>query len=271
MLNNRLAIGLLMLHAFIASLMGVAASEVKIIDLGTNPKTDRHEIRIDLQLSDEFVPLDMVLMPPGEFLLEIGRDYKRPVTLSRPFYIGKYELSQKQWLVAGKLPNRSAHQNDNSPIEQISWFQCQQFIEKLNSLGLGHFRFPTEAELEYACKAGDDQAECEGRDEVQRLFPSEVNQHAPNEWGIYDSCNGVFEWCQDWVDFSVSESPVIDPVGPDTGVFKMAKGCSFMNFSPMQCCSLYTSVQPQYVREDIGFRLVMDVEDAITSNWDELN
>ena len=109
-------------------------------------------------------PLEMVLIPAGTFLMGSPSSEKdrqsdegpqHQVTISKDFYIGKYEVTQAQWkAVMGTNP--SYFKGDNLPVERVSWDDCQAFIQKLNSMGLGvgTFRLPTEAEREHACRAG---------------------------------------------------------------------------------------------------------------------
>ncbi|RJP32347.1 MAG: formylglycine-generating enzyme family protein, partial [Candidatus Omnitrophota bacterium] len=109
-------------------------------------------------------PLEMVLIPAGTFTMgspssEKDRDDdegpQHQVTISKPFYIGKYPVTQAQWLaVMGTNPAEGYGVGNDYPVYNISWNDCQEFIKKLNQMGQGEFRLPTEAEWEYACRAG---------------------------------------------------------------------------------------------------------------------
>ncbi|MBC7324568.1 MAG: formylglycine-generating enzyme family protein, partial [Moorella sp. (in: Bacteria)] len=104
----------------------------------------------------------MVLIPAGTFMMgspnneqdrSSNEGPQHQVTLTKPFYLGKYEVTQAQWkAVMGSNP--SYFRGNNLPVEQVSWNDCQTFIQRLNQLGQGTFRLPTEAEWEYACRAG---------------------------------------------------------------------------------------------------------------------
>ena len=158
---------------------------------------------------------------------------KHKVTLS-PFYIGKYEITQKEWNAIMKY-NPSYYKGDNLPVEQISWNDCQEFIKRLNEMTNMVFRLPTEAEWEYAAKGGkkthryiysgsnniNDVGWCLNAKETQ-----EVGRKLPNELGLYDMSGNVWEWCQDNWHLYSSESqvnPVFDNT-PDTSKEKMVRG-----------------------------------------------
>jgi formylglycine-generating enzyme required for sulfatase activity len=154
------------------------------------------------------VMLALILVQPGSFLMgsERGDDDEAPVhevTISQPFYLGKYEVTQAQWKkVMGSSPSR--FKGANRPVEQVSWYDCQEFIEKLNSKGNGVFRLPTEAEWEYACRAGTTDDYAGNLDEMGWYDKNNVGKTQPvgkkkaNPWGLYDMHGNVSEWCQDW-------------------------------------------------------------------------
>jgi formylglycine-generating enzyme required for sulfatase activity len=210
------------------------------------------EIFVDL---DNGVKLEMVLIPAGEFMMgspdsdkTAGNDEKpqHRVRITRPFYLGKYLVTQEQWeAVMGNNP--SNFEGRKNPVEQVSWDDCQQFLGKLNERfhrphpsplpeGEGEFRLPTEAQWEYACRAGSTAKFCYGDSEAGlseyawygansggKTHP--VGGKKPNAWGLYDMHGNVWESCQDWYDDGYDgKSATDDPVGPATGSSRVDRG-----------------------------------------------
>ena len=157
------------------------------------------------------------------------------VTL-KGFYIGKYEVTQAEWkAVMGTNP--SHFKGDNLPVENVSRFDCQEFIRKLNELTGKNFRLLTEAEWEYAARggkrsngakyAGDnniDNVAWYGKNSSNTTHP--VGQKRANELGLYDMSGNVIEWCQDWFDY-YSSSAQTNPTGPGSGEARVLRGGSW--------------------------------------------
>ena len=184
-----------------------------------HPPEAREIITIDLPgLPENVKKLEMILIEPGTFTMgssaEDRHKYAWPphnVTISRSFYIGKYEITQAQWeAVMGHDSHHSKYRpRPDNPVEKVSWIHCQLFIRKLNKLGQGTFRLPTEAEWEYACRAGtetryffgdspenaDRYIWWSGNNEPEGT--KEVGLRQPNPWGLYDMLGNVTEWCAD--------------------------------------------------------------------------
>lgn len=226
--------------------------------------------------------IKFVLIKPGKFLMgspedEPGRyigERSHRVNLTTPFYLQTTELTQEQWVSVMKK-NPSSHKGcgANCPVEHVSWEDSQQFIRKLNQKeGTIKYRLPTEAEWEYACRAGSTEAfsnggitelDC-GKDanldslgwycgnSNNRIHP--VAQKQPNAWGLYDMHGNVQEWCQDW--FGVYPyDEVTNPKGPSTGSYRAMRGGVW--YSPARdtrCASRFGS-PPHYRFRHIGFRL----------------
>jgi len=198
--------------------------------------------------------LEFVYIAPGTFSMgsnesEIERHNDegpvRKVSISKGFYLGKYEVTQAQWAaVMGNNPSVMRHfpDSDVHPVDNVSWDDCQAFIEKLNVLDLGNFRLPTEAEWEYACRAGSTTRYYWGTDSTDQqvyeyawAFPrSEGRSHPvgtkkPNAWGLYDMSGNVWEWCQDWRSSGFSPADTLDPTGAESGKKKVYRGGSWFN------------------------------------------
>ena len=213
--------------------------------------------------------MDMIWCAPGKFMMgspkaEIGRFDDEPlheVTLTKGFWLGKYEVTQAQWQsVMGLNPSR--FKGPNMPVENVAWEDCQIFINKVNSVLGGAARFPTEAEWEYACRAGSNApvsgsgklSEMAWYDENSDSHTHEVGANLPNAWGFYDMHGNVLEWCSDW--FSQHHGmKSVNPKGPPNGSFKILRGgCWF--FYANDCRSAYRLKRDPCIRNSIyGFRL----------------
>jgi formylglycine-generating enzyme required for sulfatase activity len=198
-------------------------------------------------------PTNLVFIPPGTFRMgsptnEVGRwNWEGPqtaVTISRGFWMGKYEVTQGEYqAVMGNNP--SAYTGDtNRPVEQVTWFEanhyCLTLTQREQAAGRmstkSVYRLPTEAEWEYACRAwtstrfsyGDDTDYTNLTDYAWYLDNSDnathpVGQKLPNSWGLYDQHGNVWEWCQDWYD-ELPGGIALDPQGPATGSDRVIRG-----------------------------------------------
>ena len=183
------------------------------------------------------VELEMVRIPAGTFLMGSNLDpgYSREdeapirtVTIGEDFFLGRYEITQNQWYaVMGRFPSTQEPSGLDYPVVNVSWNDAQAFVTQLNTLGIGTFRLPTEAEWEYACRAGSTTRWCFG-DDVTLLAdyawcntpsgPKPVGQKLPNAFGLYDMHGNVYEWVQDWYHEDYTGAPADgsaweDPVG----------------------------------------------------------
>ncbi|MEO7190188.1 MAG: formylglycine-generating enzyme family protein [Vicinamibacterales bacterium] len=202
-----------------------------------------------------------------------------PVRIAHAFEIGKFEVTQGQWEAVmgsahaehepGKVEPPSA--NDPShfkgltrPVENVSWNDVQRFLVVLNSRDTSHiYRLPTEAEWEYAAKAGStadappnltDSAWFESNADSQT---QPAGQKKPNAWGLYDMHGNVSEWVSDWFGLDTyANSPATDPAGPVAGSYKLYRGCSWL--SPGKDCraAVRTFNFPIDGLYNVGFRLV---------------
>lgn len=220
---------------------------------------------------------EFVSIPAGEF--EMGspsneKDRKtdespvHPVKISNAFYMGKYEITQKQWRdVMGSSP--SYFKGDNLPVEQVSWDDIQNFITKLNEKEGGNkYRLPTEAEWEYAARAGTKTKYFFG-DEESKLGDYEwyksnsgskthdVGQKKPNPWGLYDMDGNVNEWVQDKYHLNYSEAPTDGSSWESgSGFHRVYRGGNWDAFA-RSCRSAYRDYFTADFRyEGLGFRLL---------------
>ena len=214
------------------------------------------------------VTMEMIWCEPGSFMMgspltEVGRfedELIHPVTLTKGFWLGKYEVTQAQWeSVMGE--NRSRFKGPDRPVDSVSWEDCQRFIRKVNAaLGVAA-RLPTEAEWEYACRAGSGAAisgnghldDMAWYDRNSGSQTHDVGKNQANAWGFYDMHGNVLEWCSDW--FAKTEGLSIDPQGPPSGSFRVLRGgCWF--FYERDCRSAYRLKREPSIRNCIyGFRL----------------
>ena len=172
------------------------------------------------------VSMEVVLIRPGTFTMgseKNGSDHE--VTISQPFYIGKYPVTQEQWqAIMGNSPSR--FKGTRNPVDSVSWNDARDFCKRLSTRTRKAVRLPTEAEWEYACRAGSRRDYCFGDDEngLAEYAWYENNSsrttHAvgtknANPWGLYDMHGNVWEWCQDLYDPRYyANSPRVDPPGP---------------------------------------------------------
>ncbi|WP_254047796.1 formylglycine-generating enzyme family protein [Prevotella sp. P5-92] len=180
------------------------------------------------------VSFNMIKVDGGTFTMGATPEMTNPWSYEKPthkvtlssYYIGETEVTQELWnAVVGKNP--SCHKGDNLPVEYVSWKKCQEFINKLNELTGKHFRFPTEAEWEFAARGGTKSRHTQysGSDNInevawydgnsgRKTHPVKTKQ--ANELGIYDMTGNVWEWCSDKYG-KYSSNDQIDPKGSEHG------------------------------------------------------
>ena len=220
---------------------------------GEDPRNLQLGQVITVKLEGE-VTLSLVWIPPGEFLMgshkkELGRgesETQHKVHITRGFWMGKYPVTQEQWKVIIRS-NPSEFKNSitgTHPVESVSWKDCQDFLGSLSRKTTLEFDLPTEAEWEYACRAGTTNAlncskelttrnmHCRNLDEVawycmnsaEATHP--VGLKKPNQWDLYDMHGNVSEWCRDWY-AGYSNKTRTDPLGPSSGWGKVLRGGSW--------------------------------------------
>ena len=216
------------------------------------------------------VEIPMAWIPTGTFQMgttniEGGRS-QRPahsVTISKGFWIGLYEVTQSQWVaLMGDNPSK-LKSSLKVPVDSVSWEDCQLFIKELNRLTNRTFRLPTEAEWEYACRAGSaDNWYGEWNSIGWHAWNSkgethEIGQKRPNAFGLYDMIGNVWEWCQDWYASTYyRNSPPVDPPGPSSGKERAVRGGGLRSVPESAHSAIRASVQPNARKDDLGFRLL---------------
>ena len=218
----------------------------------------------------------MVLMSGGTFTMgagsneaDVAQQDEKPaheVELSS-FSISKYEVTQAEW-VAVMGENPSHFKGDDLPVENVSWEDCQEFIQRLNQMTGQNFRLPTEAEWEYAARGGVFARNTIPRNKQirstmawgannSRNTTHKVGSKMPNELGFFDMVGNVAEWCSDWyaADY-YSLSPKKDPLGPSVGSLKVVRGGSFCFGRCDEAERGYFSPQGRYW--NVGFRLALE-------------
>jgi formylglycine-generating enzyme required for sulfatase activity len=189
---------------------------------------------------------------PGDPDCDMFEKPSHKVQITKSFEMGRYEVTQAQWQgVMGSQP--SYFKGSDLPVEQVTWGAAQSFLAKLNAFSDGYrYRLPTEAEWEYAARAGTTGPYYGNLDAIAWYYniggqTHPVGQKPPNAWGLYDMLGNVWEWCQDWYG-SYPSGTVIDPTGPSSGSSRILRGGSW-NFPQS-----YLRVSCRYTRSspDIG-------------------
>ncbi len=229
------------------------------------------------------VQMAFVQIPSGTFFMgsqdyEEGSSKEKPrhkVHISKPFCLGKYEVTQKQWLTVMGTEHPSNFPSPDRPVDEVSWNDVQAFIQKLNETENVHlYRLPTEAEWEYAARAGSETAfsfgDLSNDNSLQKYAWYELNSGKqshpvgtlqPNPWGLYDMHGNISEWVQDLYDKKYySASPQVDPKGPATGKKRVVRGGSWIH-QAYSCRSAFRGYfSADYTDSDFGFRIVREIK-----------
>jgi len=215
------------------------------------------ELGLPLEVQSRKTGIAFRLVPAGKFTMgspssELERDgdeIQHEVMLTQAFYCAKFEVTRAQWeQIKGRAPFDMKNSGQDAPVVSVSWNECQDFLKKLcqmEQVPEGTYRMLTEAEWEYACRAGTQTPFCYGNDLDSTLAnfngnypygsggkgefrnkPVQVGSFQPNAWGLCDMHGNTAEWCEDWFG-EYSGGAVVDPPGPASGDKRIARGGSW--------------------------------------------
>jgi len=254
--------------------------------------SDEH-VRVPMRLvTDGVSGMTFLELPPGRFTMgsaasEAGRnddEVLHDVTITKPFYLGQFEVTQQEWKqVMGTAPSTFTGCGSRCPVESVTYENVQQFIERLNAKRPAsgpslHYRLPTEAEWEYACRAGTTgpfstgenlstaQANYNGKFPYGAAAPGDYRQKPTlvgsfplNPWGLGDMHGNVWEWTSDWYGaYRDSSADGIDPHGPATGDKRVIRGGSWYFDANSARCGLRYTHAPADKGFSLGFRVAAD-------------
>jgi formylglycine-generating enzyme required for sulfatase activity len=251
------------------------------------------DVRLPLRtITEPLTGMMLVELPTGRFTMgsassETGRNADEAihdVEIARPFFLGRYEVTQQEWrTVMGTAPSHFSACGPRCPVENVTFYDIEQFLARLNDHDAGSsirlkYRLPTEAEWEYACRAGTtgpfstgenittDQANYNGRFPYAafpagafRQRPTPVGSFPSNRWGLADMHGNVWEWTSDWYGpYSDGETANIDPRGPETGEKRVIRGGSWYFDGNSARCALRYTHAPKDRGFSLGLRLAAD-------------
>jgi len=256
--------------------------EAKGVDMGD---TEELQFRVNFGGITNSMGMRFVLVQAGSFRMgspvtepyRSNDETRHKVTLKKSFYLQATEVTQAQWMeIMGENPSEFKKCGADCPVETVSWDDCQEFIRKLNEREhTNKYRLPSEAEWEYACRAGRASAfanggitvcGCESDPNLDQMGwycanswrkTHPVGQKKINAWGLYDMHGNVWEWCRDWYG-EYSEGAVVDPEGARYGPRRVIRGGSCLNYAE-KCRAAYRYSYKTNVRmNNIGLRVARD-------------
>jgi formylglycine-generating enzyme required for sulfatase activity len=263
---------------------GVKAADVKVAQTAWAKYLGRQ-----VEEEDEVAPgvkMTFVLIPPGKILMGSpagetnrgGDEAQHAVTLTKPFYLGKYELTQAQYeAVTGSNP--SEFKGADNPVENVTWKEADAFAGKLSEKSTRKhlYRLPTEAEWEYSCRGGRPSSQPFGVGVGRSLSATEANfigeypygaatgpslgrtcrvgSYRPNALGLFDMHGNVWEWCADRYEKDYPSRAVTDPVGPSSGSDRVARGGGWYDDAGVCRAAVRSWFEPGVRSSGLGFRL----------------
>jgi formylglycine-generating enzyme required for sulfatase activity len=216
----------------------------------------------------------MVPVPAGSFVmgstpatpLRQEEEIPHRVTLSRAFRISATEVTQRQWRALMPF-NPSPQQGDALPVTAVSWAGAREFCVALSRKEGGSYRLPTEAEWEYACRAGGDDRESGGELDASAWYADNsdgaahaVGSKKANAWGLHDMLGNVAEWTLDRYAPYPRVEEERDPAGPDTGFTRVVRGGAYRGLRHGLRCAARTGTPESYQLPHLGFRVVQDAD-----------
>jgi len=220
--------------------------------------------------------IKFAFIPAGELEMgspaeEKGREPEEVlhrVKISRPFRMGVTEVTQAQWrAVMGQ--RRGSFEGDSLPAAEVTWQDAVTFCVKLSDIEKKKCRLPTEAEWEYACRAGSSKRFSVGEelsalgwyDDNAEEKPHPVAQKRPNAWGLHDMHGNVAEWCSDFYQAPYAATAATDPAGAQQGTSRVVRGGSWSAFERGCRCASRGNANPAHQMKTVGFRVVMEVDE----------
>ena len=258
---------------------GVVVPSPKSPSGAPSPKSPTRKM-LALDLGKD-VTMDLVHIPAGTFIMGSPKTEKdrrtdegpqRKVTISKPFFMGVTEVTQEQYeAVMGKNPSK--YKDPENPVETVSWDAAVEFCKKLSAKTRHSIRLPTEAEWEYACRAGTKTRFYFGKDDKRlgdyawhkgnsgkKVHP--VAQKKPNAWGLYDMPGSVWEWCADWYEWKYyAKAKAVDPQGATSGIGRVTRGGDWGDSGGFVRSAVRFWAPPGVVSRTIGFRVVVAMRD----------
>ena len=266
------------IHKLVAALMtgvlGLAFSERANADQASSVLASN--LTIDLGGG---VPMEFVLIQPGAFQMgSTHRSDEQPVhsvTIAKPFYLGKYLVTQAQWQRINGPMNASNFKGATNPVETVGCNECEWFMTKLRKQAPGYtYRLPTEAEWEYACRAGSTGDYCFGS-ETNRLGEyawygansnnrhHPVGEKKPNAWGLYDMHGNIWEWCADVYHATYDGAPADGSAWTQGGTGqRVLRGGSWLADASYVRAAVRNGLDADYRYMYYGFRVVAEVDGA---------
>jgi uncharacterized protein (TIGR02996 family) len=246
--------------------------------------------------------MEFVLVPPGGFFMGSSEDEegryedegpRHLVRITRPFWLGRYTVTQGQYarLIGGnpsyftsaRMGEEADGDPTNLPVERVTWYEAVEFCEAMSRASAERkagrkYRLPTEAEWEYACRAGSEAPFGYGAELTSALANFDgtkpygsrekgkhlrrttlVGSYPPNAWGLYDMHGNVWEWCSDWFERDYyANSPTDDPTGPEEGAEKVLRGGSYYYIGSSCRAAIRLDREPEARSNLDGFRVAID-------------